>query len=462
MILSPPSYSGKMSPMNTREELYHMTAKEMARLKVAERLAEGGIMVKEAAEVLRLSTRQVIRIKERVKRFGPGAVIHGNRARKPKNTTEDRLKDLVVELKREKYAGTNFSHFTELIGEREGITLSQPTVHRILQSAGIASPKKKKKVRAHRYRKRMDCPGMMVQLDASPYGWLGGEKLTLHGAIDDASSNILGLYLAREECLEGYFEIAGQMIKGPGIPVSIYSDRHTIFFSPKGKLSVEDELEGKSEPYTQFSQAMGELGVRMIPAGSPQAKGRIERLWGTLQDRLAQEFSINGIKKDVESANKFLGEYIERFNRRFSVRPKGKPVFRKLDRDVNLDYILCTKIARKLDSGSAFSYRGNYYQLIAGGKVASTIPRSKVSVLTGKRIGIKASYSGKVYSVARLEARPKTDMKTKARKKRVYGRVPASHPWRSSYAASTGYDKTDIKTLEGLLNSTLAWNPDNQ
>jgi hypothetical protein len=127
--------------------------------------------------------------------------------------------------------------------------LSRPTVHRILTKAGIDSPRKKKKIRAHRYRKRMDCPGAMVQLDASPYQWLGDEKLSLHGAIDDASSDILGLYVSQEECLEGYFEVARQMIIGTGIPVSTYNDRHTILVSPKkAKISIEDQLERKLEP----------------------------------------------------------------------------------------------------------------------------------------------------------------------------------------------------------------------
>ncbi|MFZ3105811.1 MAG: hypothetical protein WA105_00335, partial [Candidatus Hydromicrobium sp.] len=220
---------------------------------------EGKVTIKDAAEVLGLSTRQVIRIKKGVRLNGPVAVIHGNRSRKPVNAVEDKVKDLVVELKIGRYTGTNFSHFTELLEEREGITLSRPTVHRILRSAGIASPKKKKKIRAHHYRKRKDCPGIMVQLDASPYIWLGGEELSLHGAIDDATGMVLGLYLDKEENLEGYFEVARQMISGFGIPISIYSDKHTIFFSPKGKLSVEDQLEGKTEPYTQFSRAMEEL-----------------------------------------------------------------------------------------------------------------------------------------------------------------------------------------------------------
>jgi len=439
-----------------------MTDKEMARLIVAERLIEGEIRVKDAAEVLGLSTRQVKRIKKKVRLNGPGATVHGNRQRKPINAVDDKVKDLVVELKRVKYGGTNFSHFTELLAEREDIIISRPTVHRILRDAGIASPKKKKKTRAHRYRKRKDCPGMMVQLDASPYGWLGGEDLNLHGAIDDASSNISGLYLCEEETLEGYFEVTRQMVKGPGIPISTYSDKHTIFFSPKGKLSIEDQLDGKTEPYTQFSAAMDELGVNMIPAGSAQAKGRIERLWGTLQDRLVQEFILNEIK-DIESANKFMKKYIKKFNKRFSVVPKGEPVFRKLDKGINLDHILCSRISRKLDGGSAFSYGRKYYQLISGGKPAATIPRSGISVLTSSRIGIKARYSGKVYSVARLEAKPKAKSYIKvATDKRLLPTKPiANHPWKSGNSDGFRHDPRDEELALGLFNSTISWETDN-
>jgi len=124
--------------MNTREETYHMTDKEMVRLRVAERLLDGSMEIVQAADILKLSSRQVIRIKERVKRFGPGAVVHGNRARKPVNATDDNTKDLVVSLKKDKYFEANFSHFAELISERESISLSQPTVHRILTGAGIS------------------------------------------------------------------------------------------------------------------------------------------------------------------------------------------------------------------------------------------------------------------------------------------------------------------------------------
>jgi len=299
--------------MNIREETYHMTEKEMVRLRVAEKLLEGQMKIEEAARILNISTRQVIRIKGRVKRFGPGAVVHGNKDRKPANATDDNVMNLVIELKRNNYEKANFTHFAELISENEKIGLSQPTVHRILTKAGIKSPKKKKKKRMYHYRKRMDCPGAMVQLDASPYFWLDDKELNLHGAIDDATSNVLGLYMCSQECLKGYFEVTRQMIKNAGIPLSTYNDRHTILVSPKKtKLSIEDQLAGKSEPYTQFSAAMDKLGINMIAAHSPQAKGRIERLWGTLQDRLKVEFMLNGIK-DIDSANEFMKGYIKKF-----------------------------------------------------------------------------------------------------------------------------------------------------
>jgi len=442
-----------------RKEQYHMTEKEMVRLKVAERLIGGQMKVEEAARILNISTRQVIRIKGRVKKIGPEAAVHGNRERKPKNATEDIVKDLVVELKKGRYEKANFTHFAELISENEKIHLSRPTVHRILTKTGIKSPRKKKKIRGHHYRKRMDCPGAMVQLDASPYPWLGGEKLNLHGAIDDASSDVLGLYLAKEECLEGYFEVARQMIKGPGIPVSTYNDRHTILVSPKkAKLSIDDQLEGKQTPYTQFSAAMDELGINMIPAGSPQAKGRIERLWGTLQDRLVVEFALNGIV-DIDSANLFMAKYMDKFNRRFSVKPKGEPVFRKLSSGVDIDYILCRKIPRKLDNGSAFSFKGGYYQLISGGKSAATIPRSGVKVMIGSRIGIKAEYSGKVYSLAKIE-KPKKDKKVKKRIRPLPKKPAIDHPWKSGNSYGLRHDHRDKEIAAGFFNSTIAWEPD--
>ena len=218
-------------------------------------------------------------------------------------------------------------------------------------------------------------------------------------------------------------------------------------------------LEGKTEPYTQFSAAIAELGVNMIPAGSPQAKGRIERLWGTLQDRLVQEFALNKIK-DMESANIFMQKYIPKFNARFSVIAKGSSVFRKLARGVNIDYILCRKYTRKLDNGSAFSYGGNYYQLLSGGRPAAAIPRSAVKVLISEKIGIKSQYSGKVYSLARIE-KPAVKSFAKTNKDKKISVKPAvNHPWRSGNSDKFKYDPSNEDIAAGLFNSTITWGTD--
>jgi hypothetical protein len=246
------------------------------------------------------------------------------------------------------------------------------------------------------------------------------------------------------------------MLTGHGIPLSTYSDRHTILVNPnKDKLSIEDQLEGKTEPYTHFSAAMAELSINMITAGSPQAKGRIERLWGTLQDRLTQEFLINEIK-DIESANIFMKKYIVKFNKKFSVIPKGGTVFRKLAADINIDHILCRKYTRKLDNGSAFSYGGNYWQLLSGAKPAAAIPRSSVKVLTSEKIGIKAKYSDKIYSLARIEKPAKSFVKA-GRNKKIVSKPAASHPWKRASSSGFKYDPRNGELYAGLYNSTIAW-----
>lgn len=220
---------------------------------------------------------------------------------------------------------------------------------------------------------------------------IGGEAFALHGAVDDATGEILALYFTPNECLEGYFEIMRQIITNHGIPISLYCDRHTIFISPKdGKLSIEDQLKGKTVNATQFGRAMEELGVNIIRVHSPQAKGRIEKLWGTLQSRLPVEFKIHGITT-MDAANAFLARVMDAYNKKFSVEPESpEEAFRKPDAGINLDNVLCKKVKRTIIEGSAFSYKGQYYQLIRNGKIASALPKAKLTVLTSSRIGIRA------------------------------------------------------------------------
>jgi transposase len=419
--------------------------------------------ISEAAEILDLSERQVKRLKKGVKEYSEAFVIHKNRGRKPKHALSDEVKNLVVSLKNsEKYSKANFSHFQELLEEFEVISLSKSSVYRILVTNGLTSPKKHSKVKHHHRRKRKPQRGMLVIIDASPHAWFfNNEECSLHGAIDDATGEILALFFAPNECLEGYFQLIKTVISNNGVPLAVYTDRHTIFRSPKAdKLSLEDELNGKTIKATQFGRAMAELGINLIWAKSAQAKGRIERLWETLQSRLPVELSIAGIST-MEEANAFLATFIKKYNERFAVEPKDpQPAFRQLEAKVNLDYILCIKETRQVDNGSTFSYESRYYRMIRNGKVMPVIPKSKVIILKSPKFGLKVQYSGSIYDVEALEALPKKEMPHKQPKKPLKPVVPAeNHPWRTKSVKLpvTVYDESDREILEALYSSRLAW-----
>ena len=451
-----------------RKEIFNMTQKEITRLRVINQTIDAVLTIREAAELLDLSERQVIRLKKGVKIEGPAFIIHKNRGRKPKHATADDLRDLIIDLKESKYEEANFNHFQELIEEHENIKVSYSTIHRILTEAGIKSPKKHRKRKTHHRRKRKPQKGMLVQIDASPHTWIiGGNSIDLHGAIDDATGEILALYFTPNECMEGYFELVRQIISNHGIPTSLYCDRHTIFISPNdGKLSIEDQLKGKTVNLTQFGRAMEELGINIIKAYSPQAKGRIERLWGTLQSRLPVEFKLNDITT-IEQANAFLAEFMVKYNNKFAVEPEDtNPSFRGLDSSINLDHILCVKEDRTIIEGSAFSYGGKYYQLMKNDKKASALPKAKLTVLTSSRIGVKAMYSNIVYDTRKLDERPKKAI-IKQTKKTSKAKPSENHPWRQqldkrptpSYRENILYERdTEIdEILKGLFNSTRAW-----
>jgi hypothetical protein len=249
-----------------------------------------------------------------------------------------------------------------------------------------------------------------------------------------------------------------------GIPTSLYCDRHTIFVSPNdGKLSIEEQLDGKVVNLTQFGRAMEELGINIIKASSPQAKGRIERLWGTLQSRLPVEFKIQGITT-MEAANAFLAAFIDEYNKKFGVEPEDPTLaFRALEPSINLDYILCVKEERTIIESSAFSYKGQYYQLAKNGEKAAAMPKAKLTVLSSSKIGVKAIYADVVYDTKALVERPKKAVAGSS-KSQGHKRIrPANdHPWRQSTDKKPmlSYEETDteiISMLNDLFSSTRAW-----
>ena len=441
-----------------------MTQQELTKLRVIDLAISRSITIKQAAELLNLGERQVCSLKQGVKEQGPAFIIHKNKGRQPAHAISESLKEQIVRLKQqEEYTEANFTHFQELLEEHEEICVSYPTVYRALSEAGVASPKKKRKRKKHHRRKRKEQAGLLVQIDASPHNWFGDLKTSLHGAIDDATGRVCALHFERTECLRGYFEMAEQMLNREGIPVSIYNDRHTIFKSPKAdEVSLEQQLAGKFLNLTQFGRAMEELGIKGKFAKSPQAKGRIERLWETLQSRLPVELRLRGIAT-IKDANEFLIEYIDKLNELFEVDPENdQSAFRPLSDDIDLNTILCIKEQRIASDGSGFSYDGKYYQLMTKGTQASIPHKAKIIVLDSHKHGLRAQHNGTTYETNLLPEKPRKKAVEKPQNDSK-GRRPTKpaddHPWRmpKEKRPKLYYDESDREVLNALFDSSRAW-----
>ena len=431
-----------------------MSQKELSRYVVIERSLKGGISVKEAAEVLNLSTRQIIRLRNGVRGQGANALIHKNQGRPPAHKLAEELKKKIIELKStDNYRDANFKHYQELLESHEGIKASYACIYQLLTKAGLKSPKKRRRKKTHHRRKRKAQEGLLLQIDASPFEWFGDtKKYSLHGAIDDATGKVLGLFMTENECLQGYFEVTRQVAKNGGIPVSFYSDRHTIFLSPQtGKLTIEEQLAGKVVNDTQFGRAMRELGINMIYAKSSQAKGRIERLWETLQSRLPVELKIAGID-NLKQANRFFQEeYIEQLNQLFAVEAAEADIaFRPL-KNIDLNRILCVKEKRKVDAGGVFSFHGKHFQVVAEKKQPPVPTRAQVSVYISNIIGIWAEYKGNIYQAIPFIKPKKTKSKEVKKEPSTY-RPPETHYFKKGkeLAPKISFEEGNREILEML------------
>ena len=378
--------------------------KELKRATLIEACIKGQCTVKQVATILCLSERRVKQIKREVKENGVKSIQHGNRGRKPKNTISDETKKKILELRSSyEYEISNFKHFQELLKEHENIDISYSALYNILRNAGIKSPKKHRKSKLHHRRKRKAAEGMMLQADGTPFEWFGGkEKYSLHGFIDDATGKITGLYMCKNECLLGYLEVLRQTLENYGIPISLYPDKYSVFFPPKkvnDHITLEEQLNGREKGITQFGRIIEELGIEMFPASSPQAKGRIERLWETLQSRLTTEFRINNIKT-IDEANIFLISYIEKYNSKFAIEASSKKsLFLKLPKRYNLDELLCVRFERTIDNAGVFSINNSKFQIID----KSLPPKTKVQIYISQKIGMRVKSNNKVYDVQPLE-----------------------------------------------------------
>ncbi|HEX9268228.1 MAG TPA: ISNCY family transposase [Candidatus Limnocylindria bacterium] len=331
---------------------------------VLTRVLAGKVSVPDAALLLGLSERSIRRLRAGLDAAGPAALVHGNRGRQPAHTIDPALKARIVTLATTTYAGLNDSHLAELLAEREGIAVSRASVQRILRAAGIKSPRRHTRARYRSQRARRPAAGMLVQLDGSPEDWFGtGERATLQAAVDDATGDVAAAVFREHEDAAGYFALLRTVVLTKGVPLAVYSDKHSVFrTAPRERETLDEELAGEREP-TQFGRALAELGIELILAHSPQAKGRVERLFGTLQDRLKAELRLAGITT-IAAANAFLPRYLPRHNARFAIAAADpRSAWRALPAGKTVESVCCFKYGRIVAQDNTVRLDGVVLQL---------------------------------------------------------------------------------------------------
>ena len=287
-----------------------LTAKEQTRLQILNSLLAEHMTLDQAATLMGVSSRHTRRILAAYREKGAAAVAHGHRGRKAPTTTPEAVVAGVVRLARTRYAGTNHTHLSELLSEREGMDFGRITLRRILVNAGLSSPRRRRPPKHRVRRQRMPREAMLVQLDGSCHPWLGDDRpqFTLPIAVDDATGCVVNASFIEKEDARSYFLLIKGLVQHCGIPLALYTDRHSVF-------RHRSEYQPAGTP-TQFSRAMmDELGIQLIFALSPQAKGRVERAAGTFQDRLVTELRLAGANT-IEQANNMLEQFPPRFNQR--------------------------------------------------------------------------------------------------------------------------------------------------
>ena len=338
-----------------------LTMQDEKRLDVIQRVYRDELTVVQAALLMGVSERQCYRVKARVGKAGAKGVVHGNRGRRCKRKTKEKTVRRVVELARGKYQGFNDHHLTEKLKEQEQIELSREKVRRILRAEGIASPRKRRGIKHRSRRERRASEGMMLQVDGSPHDWLQGRgpPLCLIGAIDDATNKVMGAFFTQAESSWGYFTLFSDTFWQYGLPQSIYSDCHSVFWTDR-EATIDEQLLNK-RPTTEVGRGLEELGVTLILAHSPQAKGRIERLWNTFQDRLVSELRL-AKAKTMEQAQAVLERYLPVHNRKFSMPAKADPAWKKVS-SLQIERALCFKQQRTVAKDNTVTFEGTVFQI---------------------------------------------------------------------------------------------------
>lgn len=349
-----------------KEHLF--TVQDIERIKVLQALVARQINNQQAAKRLGLSVRQIIRIKQAYLAEGDQAVIHKLKGKPSVRGYSDELKKKIISLYKDEYNGWNFSHFNDTLEDDYSIKVSDRFVYNLLTTAGYKSPKAKKhKPKKHPPRERKENAGELLQTDASIHLWIvlgkgkDTHKYALHGMIDDATGIVTALRLCNEETNIGYQLCLADTIRRYGIPACLYTDYRTVFQTNK-RLTIEEELAGKELEATRFANMCAQLGIGIISTTVPQAKGRIERLWATLQDRLAKELKQHYITTKKEANEYINGVFLPRYNTRFASKiDYNRNYFVKVGADFDYNKKLALPIKRKALHGCYLKLNSRVY-----------------------------------------------------------------------------------------------------
>jgi transposase len=413
-----------------RKEYITLSAKEVRRLKILHKVIEGEVTQVKASEVLGISDRQIRNVIVKLKAKGDKGIAHGNRGKSSPRKMASEQEDLIAEIVGERYADFGPTLAAEKLSECEKIRVSNEKLRQIMLAKGLWY-RKRRRGKIYRWRERKAHLGEMVQMDGSHHDWLEGRgpKMVLMGYVDDATGRFFGRFYAYEglfpamDSLERYIRLYGS-------PVSLYLDKHSTYKTTR-QADLDELLRGE-EAQTQFERAAKELGIEIIHANSPQAKGRIERTFGTLQDRLVKEFRLAGVCT-IEEANKFLEEFMPRHNERFSkMALKEGDLHRRLPMGIKFRDILCIKAKRTIANDYTIRWRGRRFMI---DNPSILMRKQKVEVREHLDGQMSFKFKSRYLDCHEIfEAKPKREEKRKTVSKQPHKRYiytpPKEHPWK--------------------------------
>ena len=435
-------------------DLLKMSMKEVNRLEVMQRLDGKRLKQKAAAELLRMSERQVKRLLRCYRQGGASGLISKRRGRPSNNQLAEETKRKVLDLLKDKYKGFGPTFACEKLVELDGLKISDESVRQLMIAEGLWKAKKARKVIVHQMRERRACFGELVQIDGSPHDWFEGRApaCDLLAFIDDATGRLVELQFVESESFFGYCQAAAGYFTRYGKPGAFYSDKHGIF-------RVNQPSTGTSDALTQFGRAMQELDIQIICANTPQAKGRVERVIQTLQDRLPKELRLQGICS-WEAGNRYLPEFVEDFNRRFSVPPRSDHnAHRQLTAQDNLARILTWQESRLLTKNLTLQFQKVVYQ-IQTQRPTYAMQHAAVTVCLDAQGKVTLLYKGKPleYTIFHMQAKQAEIVETKHLDQVLLNqskahKPAANHPWRKGFATPLSLSRDvpargDISTLE--------------